>query len=146
MAAQNQLCAESIFKEPHHQHQLKKILKHTLHRLSVQRVANEMCGSTYLFGGTHAGGQQRDDGEHVFQRVDHRDESHHRHGQGVVVTRLEDHLVFQQDDAQHLDARLHAEKLDGKVKREVYQTEARVIRQDKGERLSSASRGSQAGA
>ena len=45
-----------------------------------------------LLGTAHTGGQHRDDGKHVLQRVDESDERHHRHGQRVVVPRLDHQL------------------------------------------------------
>lgn len=50
---------------------------------------DEGCGGEEeLLRATHAGGQQRDDGEHVLQRVDHGDKGQNRHGQRIVVPRL----------------------------------------------------------
>lgn len=45
-------------------------------------------GEEELLGTTHAGGQERDDGEHVLQGVDHGDEGQHGHGERIVVPGL----------------------------------------------------------
>lgn len=47
---------------------------------------------THLLCRGHAGGKQRDDREHVLQGVDHCHERHHRHGECIVVSRLQHHL------------------------------------------------------
>lgn len=52
----------------------------------------------------HARRQQRDDGEHVLQRINHRDERHYAHRQRVVIPALEQNLVLHQNQRQHLQA------------------------------------------
>lgn len=55
-------------------------------------VIDSLHLETHLLCRCHAGGQQRDDREHVLQRVDHCHKRHHRHGERIVVSRLKHHL------------------------------------------------------
>ena len=91
-------------------------------------------GEEELLGAAHGGGQERNDGEHVLERIEHGDEGQHGHGQGVVVPRLEDHLVLEHDEGEHFEARVHAEELERQVEREVDHVEAGVVRQGEDER------------
>lgn len=45
-----------------------------------------------LFGGWHVCRQERNHGEHVLEGIQESDECEHTHGDGVVVSRLENHL------------------------------------------------------
>lgn len=52
----------------------------------------------------------------------------------TTFTTTSTHLLLQHDEFKHLDAGLHAEQLQGQVKREVDEGEASVIRKGEGER------------
>lgn len=54
----------------------------------------------------HARWQQRNDGKHVLERVNHRHERHHAHRQRVIVATLEQNFVLHHDERQHLQTRL----------------------------------------
>lgn len=91
-------------------------------------------GEEELLRAAHAGGKERDDGEHVLQGIEHRDEGQDRHGQGVVVAGLKDHLVLQHDEGEDLETSVHPKELQRQMKREIHQMEPGVVRQGKDER------------
>ena len=82
-----------------------------------------------LLGLFHAARQQRYHREHVLERIEHGHEGHDAHGERVVVARLEEQLVLEQDEREHLDAHVDAEQLERQVQRIVDELEARVVRQ-----------------
>uniref|UniRef100_A0A182QNJ5 Uncharacterized protein n=1 Tax=Anopheles farauti TaxID=69004 RepID=A0A182QNJ5_9DIPT len=88
-----------------------------------------------LFGAAHARRQERYDREHVLERVDEMHERHHGHREGVVVARLDDHLVLEQYERQHSQTGVDSEQLQRQVKREVDHREARVVGKGEHERL-----------
>lgn len=52
----------------------------------------------------HARRQQRNNGKHVLERINHRNERHHAHRQRVVISALEQNFVLHQNQRQHLQA------------------------------------------
>ena len=91
-------------------------------------------GQQELFGAAHAGGQEWNDWEHVLERVEHRDEGQHGHGQGVVVARLHNDLVLEHDEREDLEAGVDAQELQRQMQREVDHRETGVVGQGEDQR------------